>query len=203
LPKKKIDTVGVLGSGRIARRAVEAVACVRQFRRLKVYSPTAENRQSYVKEMSELLKIEVESHDDPRAVVQGSKIVITATTAYKPVYDGAWLEPGTLVITMAPGEIDRATVERSTIFATWKDQTFHDQPAREPFKTLAAEGKLATVEARSHELHDAVTGKVTGRNSADEIITCLVPASSLWDPAFARWAYDRDREKGLGTEIKF
>jgi ornithine cyclodeaminase/alanine dehydrogenase-like protein (mu-crystallin family) len=52
-------------------------------------------------------------------------------------------------------------------------------------------------------LHDAVTGKMKGRNSDDEIITCLVPASSLWDPAFARWAYDLAREKELGTEIKF
>jgi ornithine cyclodeaminase/alanine dehydrogenase-like protein (mu-crystallin family) len=126
LAKEKIDTVGVLGSGRIARRAVEAVACARRFRRLKVYSPTAENRESYVKEMSALLKIEVEAHDDPRAVVQGAEIVVTATTAYKPVYDGSWLDPGTLVVTTAPGEIDVATVERSTIFATWKDQAFHD-----------------------------------------------------------------------------
>lgn len=203
LAKKNIDTVGVLGSGRIARRAVEAVACVRRFRKLKVYSPTAENRDNYVKELSELLKIEVEGYDDAQAVAGACDLLITATSAYKPVYDGAWLEPGTLVISLAPGEIDLATVERSTLFATWKDQAFHDQPPREPFKTLAGQGKLAAIEARSHELHDAVTGKIKGRRNDDEIITCLVPASSLWDPAFARWAYDLAREKNLGQEIKF
>jgi ornithine cyclodeaminase/alanine dehydrogenase-like protein (mu-crystallin family) len=88
-------------------------------------------------------------------------------------------------------------VERSTLFTTWKDQAFHDQPPREPFKTFASQGKLGAIEARSHELHDAVTGKIQGRQNDNEVINCLIPASSLWDPAFARWAYDLAREKGL------
>lgn len=203
LARQNVETVGVLGTGRIARRAVEAVACARPFRKLKVYSPTVENRLAYVKEMSELLQIEVEAHEGARSVFPGAEIIVTATAAYKPVYDGSWIEPGTLVITTAPGEIDAATVERSTVFSTWKEQAFHDQPPREPFKTLAAQGKLDAIEARSFELHDAVTGKVPGRRSDDEIVTCLVPASSLWDPAFARWAYDLARTKGLGQEIDF
>ena len=88
-------------------------------------------------------------------------------------------------------------MERSTLFTTWKDQAFHDQPRREPFKTFAGQGKLGAIEARSHELHDAVTGKIQGRQNDNEVINCLIPASSLWDPAFARWAYDLAREKGL------
>lgn len=203
LAKRDVSTVGVLGSGRIARRAVEAVACTRDFKKLHVFSPTAENRDAYVAEMRELLKVEVEGFDDAERVVRDSEILITATAAYKPVYDGRWLQPGALVITTAPGEIDVATVERSSLFATWKEQAFHDQPPREPFKTLSAQGKLAEIEARAHELHEAVSGQVPGRRDDNEIVTCLVPAASLWDPAFARWAYDLARAKGIGQEISF
>jgi ornithine cyclodeaminase/alanine dehydrogenase-like protein (mu-crystallin family) len=201
LARGQIDTVGVIGSGRIARRAVEAVACVRKFRRIKVYSPNEERRLAYARAMRGLLGVEVEPQEDSRSAIQGADILITATNAYCPVYDGSWLAPGTLVISLAPGEIDVTTLERGKIFATWKDQALHDIPPREPFKTLAAEGRLAEFETKCRELHDAVTGASPGRESEDEIITCLVPASSIWDPAMASWAYGLARAKGIGTDV--
>lgn len=201
LARSKIRTVGVLGSGRIARRAAEAVACVREFRHIKVYSPSAEHRLNYVKEMSELLKVEVVPQNNPKSVITGSDILITATKAHRPVYDGNWLDPGQLVISLAPGELDVNTVERGKLFATWKEQALHDRPPREPFKTLAAQGRLAEFEDKCKELHDAVTGASPGRSSDEEIITCLVPASSIWDPAIASWAYDLARAKGIGKDV--
>lgn len=201
LARSQIDTVGVIGSGRIARRAAEAVACVRKFRRIKVYSPNPEHRLSYVKEMGELLGIEVEPHENSLSVVRGADLLITATNAHRPVYDGEWLEPGVLVISLAPGEVDVRTLERGKLFATWKEQALHDQPPREPFKTLATQGRFAEFEKKCQELHDVVTGALPGRASEEEIITCLVPASSIWDPAMASWAYGLARAKGIGKEV--
>jgi ornithine cyclodeaminase/alanine dehydrogenase-like protein (mu-crystallin family) len=200
LARREIDTVGVIGTGRIARRAVEAVACVRKFRRVNVYSPNPDHRRDYVRDIGSLLNIDVEAKEDAQSVLKGADILITATNAYRPVYDGNGLEPGTLVISLAPGEIDVATLERGALFATWKDQALHDEPAREPFKTLAAQGRLPEFEAKCRELDDAMTG-VAGRKSDDEIITCLVPASSLWDPAMAAWVYELARARGIGNEV--
>jgi ornithine cyclodeaminase/alanine dehydrogenase-like protein (mu-crystallin family) len=201
LARKEIDTLGVIGTGRIARRAVEAVACVRAFRRIKVYSPNRDHRRDYAKEIGSLLRIEVEPQADARSVIEGADILITATNAHCPVYDGTCLEPGTLVITMAPGEIDVATLERGALFATWKEQALHDRPPREPFKTLAAQGRLGEFEAKCRELHEVVTGASLGRTDDRGIITCLVPASSVWDPAMASWAYDLARAKGIGKDV--
>jgi ornithine cyclodeaminase/alanine dehydrogenase-like protein (mu-crystallin family) len=200
LARREIETVGVIGTGRIARRAVEAVACVRRFRRINVYSPNAEHRRDYVRDIGALLNVEVEPKDDAHAVVKGADILITATNAYRPVYDGNRLESGTLVISLAPGEIDVATLERGSLFATWKEQALHDQPAREPFKTLAAAGRLGEFEAKCREINDAMSG-ASGRKSDDEIITCLVPASSLWDPAMAAWVYELAKARGIGNEV--
>jgi ornithine cyclodeaminase/alanine dehydrogenase-like protein (mu-crystallin family) len=97
--------------------------------------------------------------------------------------------------------VDVATLERGRFFSTWKDQALHDRPPREPFRTLSAQGRLAEFEAKCGELHDVVTGVKPGRERDDEIVTCLVPASSVWDPAMASWVYDLAREKGIGKEV--
>jgi ornithine cyclodeaminase/alanine dehydrogenase-like protein (mu-crystallin family) len=201
LARAAVDTVGVIGSGRIARRAAEAVGCVRKFRRIKVYSPNPEHRLSYAREIGERLNVEVEPQDNPMSAVRGVEILITATNAHRPVYDGNWLEPGVLVISLAPGEVDVRSLERGRLFATWKDQALHDRPAREPFKTLEAEGRLAEFEKKCQELPDVVSGTLPGRNNDEEIIVCLVPASCVWDPAIASWAYDLARAKGIGEEV--
>lgn len=201
LARTRIDTIGVIGSGRIARRAVEAVACVREFRRINVFSPNAEHRSRYAEEIAALLNVEVEPQPTARAAVRDADVVITATNSYRPVYDGNWLEPGTLVISMAPGEVDVATLERGALYATWKEQALHDRPARDPFKTLATQGRLAEFEAKCRELHEAVIGTAPGRTTDEEIITCLVPASSIWDPSIASWAYGLARERGIGQEV--
>jgi alanine dehydrogenase len=201
LSRSSIDTLGVIGTGRIARRAAEAVACVRKFRRIKVYSPNPEHRLSYAHDMGALLSVEVEPEEEPKKVVESADILIAATNAHRPVYDGDWLQPGALVISLAPGEVDVRTLERGRFFSTWKEQALHDRPPREPFKTLEAQGRLAEFEEKCQELHDVVTGVLPGRTNDEEIITSLVPASSVWDPAMAAWVYRLARAKGIGTEV--
>jgi ornithine cyclodeaminase/alanine dehydrogenase-like protein (mu-crystallin family) len=66
---------------------------------------------------------------------------------------------------------------------------------------LATQGRFAEFEEKCQELHDVVAGNLPGRTSNDEIITCLVPASSMWDPAIASWAYELARAKGIGKEV--
>jgi len=201
LARTSIDTIGIIGSGRIARRAAEAIACVRKFSRIKIYSPNSAHRQDYAATMAPLLEVEVEPHDNPNAVVKGVDILITATNAYRPVFNGDWLEPGVLVISMAPGEVDVRTLERGRVFASWKEQALNDTPKREPFKSLEAQGRYEEFEKRCCEFGDVVVNNVPGRLTEEEILVCLIPASSIWDPVLAGWLYDLARAKGIGTEV--
>ena len=45
-------TLGLFGTGKQARCALEAIACVRPLRRVNVFSPNAEHRQAFASEMS-------------------------------------------------------------------------------------------------------------------------------------------------------
>ena len=125
LARGDVSTVGMYGSGKLARTDLEAFVRVRPIRRVKVYSPTAAHREAFASEMSAQLEIEVTAVDDPREVVRGVDIVCCATNAGyvsgEPVLDGDWLEPGQLVISLQnsdpnflKSEVDDKTLARSS-----------------------------------------------------------------------------------------
>ena len=118
------QTVGMFGSGKLARTDLEALVRVRPVRSVKVYSPTKEHREEFAREMSQQLEIEVTPVDGPREAMEGTEIVCCATNAGyvsgKPVFDGDWLEPGQFVISLQnsdanfkKSEVDDTTFARS------------------------------------------------------------------------------------------
>lgn len=105
LAKEDASTVGMLGSGGMARTFLEAFCAVRPIRSCKVYSPTAKNREAYAREMAEKLGIEVLPVSSPREAVAGVDILSTATDSMAPTFDAQWLEPGMHVAMLGPCEV--------------------------------------------------------------------------------------------------
>ncbi len=105
LAREDSETVGMLGSGGMARSFLEAFALVRPIRRARVYSPTRANREAYAQEMSDRLGIEVEPVDTPRAAVRGADILASCTDSMEPVYDADWIEPGMHVTNLGRREM--------------------------------------------------------------------------------------------------
>lgn len=112
--------LGVLGSGGMARSHVEALLQVRDIRRIRVYSPTPENRRRYAAEMGEAHGLDVEAVDDPREVYRGAGILAACTDSAVPVIRGEWLEPGMHVISVGgrPDEEARARFDRTLRLGT-------------------------------------------------------------------------------------
>jgi alanine dehydrogenase len=128
-------TLGLFGTGKQARNALEAIAVVRPLRRVNVYSPSAEHRQDFAREMARD-GMDVVAATDPKAVVAGADIVCCATTAMTPVFDGNWLQDGQLVVSIANSdvtnkrsEVDRRTYERASavIINDWESVIDNDQ----------------------------------------------------------------------------
>jgi alanine dehydrogenase len=93
IARKDASTLGLLGTGKQARSALEAIALVRAISRVNVYSPSAEHREAFAREMTRN-GIEVVAVANSRAAVVGADIVCCATTAMMPVFNGDWLEDG-------------------------------------------------------------------------------------------------------------
>ncbi len=101
----------------------------------------------------------------PAAAVEGADVVITATSAIDPVFDGDLLEPGTHVTAMGQyhpekRELDETTVERATYVPDLRERA-----------TMDAGSFLAAVEAgvvdEDHvhaELGEVVAGDASGRS---------------------------------------
>jgi alanine dehydrogenase len=157
-------TLGLFGTGKQARNALEAIALVRPIRSVNVYSPNPEHRAKFAREMSRD-GLAVTAVGDPHAVVAGADIVCCATTAMKPVFDGEWLKDGQLVASIANSdvtnkrsEVDRKTYERAqcVIINDWESVIDNDQTELlDPIK----DGVIGR--DRVHELGELLNGKVS------------------------------------------
>jgi alanine dehydrogenase len=162
LARPDAATIGLFGTGKQARNALEAIAVVRPLRRVNVYSPSRVHREDFAREMTRNA-MEVVAVSDPKAVVTGADVVCCATTAMKPVFEGDWLRDGQLVVSIANSdvtnkrsEVDRRTYERASaiIINDWESVVDNDQT--ELLDPLA-QGLIR--KEQIHELGDLLTGK--------------------------------------------
>lgn len=105
LAREDSETVGMIGSGGMARTFLEAFTHVRPIRRAKVYSPTRANREAFAAEMAQKLGIEVEPVDSAREAVRGVDILASCTDSMEPVYAAEWIEPGMHVTNLGRREM--------------------------------------------------------------------------------------------------
>jgi ornithine cyclodeaminase/alanine dehydrogenase-like protein (mu-crystallin family) len=92
---QKLPSCGGFGAGDQARLHLLALTCIRKsIDKVRVFSPTRENREKFVPAMSVVLGIEVNSVDSPLEVVDGVDVIVCATNSNIPVFDGDWLVPG-------------------------------------------------------------------------------------------------------------
>src|SRR6056297_1558199 len=132
LARADASTVGVVGSGAQARGQLRATATVRELSEVRVYSPTQANREAFAEGMSERLDCEVRAVDASADAVTDVDIVITATNAAEPVFDGDLLAAGTHVTAMGQytptkRELDTTTIERSTYVPDLRERAMQDR----------------------------------------------------------------------------
>lgn len=158
-------TLGLFGTGKQARTALEAIILVRPITRVNVYSPNTEHREAFVREMARD-GIDVVAVEHAKAAVDGADVICCATSSLKPVFDGDWLENGQFVVTIANSditnrnrrsEIDRRTYERASAIIVTDWDSVVDSAQMEILDPLE-EGVIH--KERIHELKEIVAGKV-------------------------------------------
>lgn len=112
LAREDTHTIGMLGSGGMARTFLEAFTCVRPIKSCKVFSPTAQNREAFAEEMSRRLGIEVRAVESARDAVRGVDLLSSCTDSMAPVYDADWIEKGMHVTNLGRREIPDAAMDR-------------------------------------------------------------------------------------------
>lgn len=198
--------LGLLGSGEQARTQVTAHLAVRPLTRVKVYSPTKENREKFAKEMSAQTGIDVTAVGSPEEAVRGSDIVSAATNTVEPVVQGRWLDQGMHVTSLVGGdsflprkELDDEVIRRADLIVVgYKAQIFIDKQAE--FHDRIERGIVKGDDL--HELGELLNGKCRGRKDDREITLFKNNTGmGIQFAATARKMYEKAREKGIGTEL--
>jgi ornithine cyclodeaminase/alanine dehydrogenase-like protein (mu-crystallin family) len=178
LAREDAKTLGLLGTGFQAGGQLEAISAVRRFDRVKVYSPTAENRRRFVEHFRQLLDLDIVAVDSPESAVEGADVLVTATNSVSPTINPVWLKPGVHLSSINRTELPPAVfekVDRLIVNARegGKSYTARNCPDIGGFNQgdRNAHSGIADVD-KVPELKDMVSGKVSGRKSRDEI-TCF------------------------------
>lgn len=220
LSRKDSATVGMLGSGGMARTYLQAFCSVRDIRQAKVFSPTKANREAYAKEMSETLGIEVIPVDSAREAVRGVDILSSATDSMNFTFEADWLEPGMHVTNLGPNEVSPQVFDRCDIkirqgipgvrvqesdrvkMAVGHSPVSILVGTEEQLKRLPESKRETGYRIEFPDYCDLISGRTPGRTS-DEQITYYHNAGNqgLQFSSVGGLVYRKARENGVGHEI--
>ncbi|WP_137283296.1 ornithine cyclodeaminase family protein [Halorussus salinisoli] len=202
LAREDAQTLALIGTGSQARGQLRATATVRDLESVWVYSPTKESREAFAAEMNEQLDPSVAAVASSAAAVEEADVVITATTASEPVFDGDLLADGTHVTAMGQyhpnkRELDTTTVERAKYVPDLRERVTQDAGS-----FIAALDEGAISEGHVHaELGEVVAGNAPGRESDDEITVFDSGGTGIETVAAAHMLYEKAKAEGLGSDI--
>ena len=204
------STVGLLGSGFQAGSQLQAVCAVRKIKRIRVFSPNQEHRESFAKEWTPKLGITVEPVGSGREAVKGAQIAICSTNSAQPVFDKKWIEPGMFLTSIRAFEFDRPTLERCDVLLIHnrgsEPESYVSGGDRSVVPELASGGAKAKGGVidwgDQKELGELLLGTASGRTSPEQV-TCFVNniGMSLQFAACGAEVVARAKAQGVGHEL--
>ena len=185
--------VAVIGSEKHAFTQLQAVCAVRPIDTVRVFSPTPAHRIRFAGRARTDLDLDATAADSAEAALEGSDIVITATNAQSPVFEGRSLRPGMHVTSIANGdktrvreEIDRDAMTRAAKVCITSKATVQ---ANESDVFRAVRDGALTWDGVC-ELGDVILGNVPGRTAPDEITLFKLQGLGIMDLAVGLRAYE-------------
>lgn len=170
LARPDARTVGLFGTGKQAWTQLEAVCAVRDISQVEVYSRDEQRRTAFAEELSRSLGVEVVPAARPEEAVTRKDIVVTATSAKTPLFDGRLVGRGTHLNVIGSNWLTKAEVDVETVRRA-------DLIACDSVEACRIEaGDLApAVEAgvtgweRMRDLSAVVTGAAPGRSRPEDV----------------------------------
>ena len=204
LARPDAEVLGVFGAGWQAEGHIEAIAAVRKLRRVKVFARHADKLAAFCTKMSERLQLDVVVAASPEETVRESDIVSTITTASTPLFDAAWLSPGTHVNGAGSNSVIRREIGEDVlkvckpIVVDSVDTALKEAGDLLP---LLEKGRLS--ERQMVELGDILIGAQPGRTSPEQITVFESQGMAIQDIAVAVRLEALARERGLGVALPY
>jgi ornithine cyclodeaminase/alanine dehydrogenase-like protein (mu-crystallin family) len=196
LARKDSETAGILGCGVQGRANLVALSGMFKLRRVFAFDTRRDAQAAFVREMNELLGLEVVGVDEPRQAVERADLIVTAGpilhTPHATIVRG-WIRPGSFASAVdfdsywsgdALAEFDRISTDDREQFTYYRGLGYF-QATPEPYA----------------ELGELVAGRQPGREREDERTMAINLGLALEDMAVGPEVYRRAVELGLGTHL--
>lgn len=205
LARRDAKTIGLLGSGYQAETQLAAICAVRSIATVRVYSPTAANRNSFAEAQSEKLGVTITAVGSAQQAVENADLVLASTNASSPVLNGDWLKEGCHVTSIVNSdqrvprrELDNRTFSRAALVGLGSVEQSKQDQAADIFEAIEA-GALTW--QRVCEIGDVIVGKRDGRMNDKQITIYKNNGLAIEFVALAAKVYQLAHERGIGEQI--
>ncbi|BCH21676.1 ornithine cyclodeaminase [Mesorhizobium sp. L-8-10] len=178
LARQDAKVLAIFGAGNQASFEVAALTRIRPIETVLVVARPSARRDAFVGQIGERgLEARAVSAEE---AVRAADIVVTATPSREPLFDAAWVEPGTHVVSMgsdAPGkqELPGQLLSMASLFCDLPSQSLRIGD----FQHARAEIEAGTLTVTP--IGDVIEGRVPGRRLEDEITVFDSSGISLQD----------------------
>ena len=227
LARNDASIVGMIGSGGMAHSHLLAFAAVRKIKKVKVYSPNREHRESYARDMEQALDVDVICCDSAEQAAKDVDILATCTNSRESTIHAHMLEPG-MHLTQVSREfaadvyskigvcigggpasqvVEGAAIDDSQGFTTYlAGSAAALEKAKGPTRPRAR--KNQDFRGRLASLAQLITGEIAGRTNEQEITASSGikvggedSVKGLQFVTVGSLVYDRAKAAGLGQEL--
>ena len=204
LAREDAGDLALIGASVQAATHLEAMACVRRLRRVRVASRDPERASAFVARSRERFSFPIEAVSSVEEAVRGADLVVTATSSATPVLRREWVAKGAHLNVIGASlpdrrEVDGATMAAASLFVDRREST--ENEAGEYLLALR-EGAIGAGHIRA-ELGDLLLGRHPGRTAQGEITLFKSLGLAVEDLAAAALVYRRAQAAGTGQQVDF
>lgn len=207
LAKKDAKIGALIGTGGQAATQLEAMVCVRNLQEVRVADINFERAKEFAEKMQEELAAygtKVVAVENGNAAVKDADIITSVTTSRKPVFDGTLVKKGAHVngvgaYTPQMQELDETIVQKADkVFFDTKEGVLAEAG---DFITPMEKG-LVTEDDFDGELGEVILGKISGRETDEEITLFKTVGMAVLDVVTAQKIYQKAVENKIGQVVE-
>lgn len=199
------SVVAILGCGNGGRSHLRVMAEVFEIEQVLAYSPRPESRSSFVREMGDLLGLNVHEASSVKDAVRNADVICVTTTAAEPILFPEWVKPGAHVCA-ATGfqDVDVRCVAAFDKFAVgWYGRDLEWIEGEETGRM----GGLAPGEVGREDIYadlatEIIPGAKPGRDGAEERTIMSHLGMPALDTATAHLLLTEAQRAGVGTVLR-
>jgi ornithine cyclodeaminase/alanine dehydrogenase-like protein (mu-crystallin family) len=174
LARPDASTLGIFGTGRLARTHLAVLPLVRNFQRVLICGRNLSRSAEFVQQLSQEISGELRGVTitavDARTCAAQSDVLCTCTSNSAPLFDGRDLRPGTHLNLVGAfraqtREVDTHTVQRSRVVV----DTYGAAMSEVGELLIPLQEGAITRDHIAADLHELVSGTKQGRRSPEEI----------------------------------